>query len=191
MKKIIRKITPPPDWRRPVIVLLGVFFGLGFYAFYISKAWSYLGDDPKACVNCHVMNPMYANWAHSSHRRSATCNDCHVPQDNIINKYFFKAADGLNHATKFTFRMERQNILMEEETRPLVQGNCIRCHEKVVGKEFLKNVQPGYRNDLEIRYCLDCHRETPHGRVNGLASVPNAMIIPKSKSKVAKWILLK
>jgi cytochrome c nitrite reductase small subunit len=184
MKKFFRMLVPPLPWRMPVSILLGIFCGLGIYAFYISKAWSYLGDDPGACVNCHVMNPQYANWAHNSHGRVATCNDCHVPHENMFRKYLFKATDGLDHATKFTFRLERQNIIMNEKTRPLVQRNCIRCHEKVVGKEFMRAVQPNYKNFTEERYCLDCHRETPHGRVNGLASTPNAMITPKTKSPV-------
>ena len=191
MKKVLHWLVPPLPWRMPVSILLGIFFGLGVYAFYLSKAWSYLGNDPKACVNCHVMNPQYANWAHNSHGRITTCNDCHVPHDNVFAKYLFKATDGLSHAYKFTFRLERQNIIMAKGTRPLVEKNCIRCHEKVVGKEFMKSVQPNYKNDLTQRYCLDCHRETPHGRVNGLASTPNAMIRPKAKSNVATWILTK
>jgi cytochrome c nitrite reductase small subunit len=188
MKKFFHWIIPPLPWRMPVALLLGIFFGLGAYAFYISKAWSYLGDDPRACVNCHVMNPQYANWAHDAHFRVTTCNDCHVPHDNIFRKYLFKASDGLGHATAFTFRLEPQNIIMEEDTRPMIQKNCIRCHERVVKMEFLKSVQPNFKNWLDERYCLDCHREIPHGRVNGLASTPNAMITPKTKTVVAKWI---
>jgi cytochrome c nitrite reductase small subunit len=191
MKKVLHWLVPPLPWRMPVSILLGIFFGLGSYAFYTSKALSYLGDDPKACVNCHVMNPQYANWTHNSHGRITTCNDCHVPHNNVFSKYLFKATDGLSHATKFTFRLERQNIIMEEETREMVQENCIRCHEKTVGKGYMKNVQPDYKNDLNERYCLDCHRETPHGRVNGLASTPNAMITPTTKNPVASWINLK
>ena len=188
MKKMVRFLTPPPAWRSPVIILTGIFFGLTAYAYYISRATSYLGDDPQTCINCHVMIPEYSNWAHTSHRRTATCNDCHVPHDNVFSKYFFKATDGLNHATKFTFRMERQNIIMEEETRPLVQENCIRCHEKTVGKEFMYATTPGYDNFLEKRYCLDCHREIPHGRVHGLASTPNTLAIQKTKSRIPRWL---
>jgi cytochrome c nitrite reductase small subunit len=189
MKKLIIWLKPPLPWRMPVIVLLGIFFGLGLYVIYISKATSYLGDKPETCINCHVMIPHYANWAHNSHGRVATCNDCHVPHNNVFAKYFFKAKDGLNHATMFTLRLEPQVIIMEEETREMVEGNCIRCHEKTVGKEFMMAVQPNYHNYLEERYCLDCHRETPHGRVKGLASTPNALTIPKSNSNVAEWLV--
>ena len=188
MKNLRYWLIPPPSWRLPVLILSGIFFGVGLYAFYISKASSYLGDEPMTCINCHVMIPEYANWAHSSHRRTVTCNDCHVPHDNVIRKYFFKATDGLNHATKFTFRMERQNIIMEEETRSLIQENCIRCHEKTVSKEFMMPLIPGYHNYLIDRYCLDCHREIPHGMVHGLSSTPNAITVQKTKSRIPGWL---
>jgi cytochrome c nitrite reductase small subunit len=188
MKKFLSRIKPPLPWQMPVTILLGIFCGLGIYVFYISKATSYLGDKPETCINCHVMIPHYANWAHNSHGRVTTCNDCHVPHNNIFNKYLFKAKDGLNHATMFTLRLEPQVIIMEDETRDLVRENCIRCHKKTVGKEFIYTVQPNYHNYLEDRWCLDCHRETPHGRVNGLASTPNALTIPKTKSTVAEWL---
>jgi len=186
MKKLLYWLRPPGIWERPVILLLGIFAGLALYAFYISKAWSYLGDEPATCINCHVMIPEYANWAHSSHRRAATCNDCHVPHNNVFNKYFFKATDGLNHATKFTLHMERQNIIMEKETRPLIQKNCIRCHKTTVKKEFMYATTPDYQNYLEDRYCLECHREQPHGRVHGLASAPNALTTQKSENNIIK-----
>jgi cytochrome c nitrite reductase small subunit len=37
------------------------------------------------------------------------------------------------------------------------------------------------------RYCWDCHRETPHGRVNSLSSVENARV-PVPSSSVPEWI---
>ncbi len=29
---------------------------------HVSKALSYLSNDPKACINCHIMNTHYATW---------------------------------------------------------------------------------------------------------------------------------
>lgn len=94
----LKILIPPPRWRLPVIVLAGIFVGLGFYTMRVSNATSYISDDPRACINCHVMNPQYITWTHSSHREVANCNDCHVPHNNKANKYFFKAKDGLRHA---------------------------------------------------------------------------------------------
>jgi cytochrome c nitrite reductase small subunit len=98
-------VSPPDPWKLPVIMVLGIFVGLGMHVLYIANAASYLSDDPEACVNCHVMNPQFATWQRGSHGRVATCNDCHVPHDNIAHTYYFKAQDGLRHSTMFTFRL--------------------------------------------------------------------------------------
>jgi cytochrome c nitrite reductase small subunit len=186
MRKLILWFIPPDQWKSAVAVILGVFFGLAAYAVYISKAPSYLSDNPETCINCHVMNPQFNDWAHSSHRNVATCNDCHVPHDNIFNKYLFKAKDGLRHATIFTLRTEPQVIYILDEGKRAVQANCIRCHERMTGMEYLGSVLPGYHNHLQERQCLDCHRETPHSRVNGLSSTPNALVKTKIKSRTGR-----
>jgi len=109
---MLKRILPPQKWRFPVMILIAVFTGLFLYTFYISKAHSYLSDKPEACTNCHIMSPQYATWSHSSHREVAHCNDCHVPHNNVFNKYYFKAKDGLRHSTIFTLRKEPQVIFI-------------------------------------------------------------------------------
>jgi len=188
MKRMIKWLMPPDSWKRTVIVLAGVFFGLAAYAFYISKAPSYLSDSPRTCINCHVMNPQFANWAHSAHYRVAHCNDCHVPHDNLVNKYYFKAKDGLRHATIFTLRAEPQTIYIKEEGKEAVHSNCIRCHEKLLSSSYVHSVVPDYRNTKTERRCIECHRETPHGRVNGLASVPNAIVTQEDAPVIPRWL---
>lgn len=188
MKKLRTWLKPPLPWRMPVFILTGIFFGLTAFVFYVSKTVTYLGDHPETCINCHVMDPQYANWTHNSHYRVTNCNDCHVPHNNIFSKYFFKATDGLNHAVMFTLRLEPQVIIMEEETRSMIQQNCIRCHTKNVGMDYVSSIVPSFHNYLEARYCLDCHRETPHGRVNGLASTPYAFNFQKSKGVIPDWL---
>lgn len=66
--------------------LLGAFVGTVGYTAHYAKATSYLSNDPKACINCHVMNEQYDGWSSSSHHARATCNDCHVPHDSLIAK---------------------------------------------------------------------------------------------------------
>lgn len=184
MNRLFNSIIPPDNWKIPVIIVLGIFTGLAGYAFYISKAPSYLSDSPRTCVNCHVMAPQYATWSHSSHREGATCNDCHVPHENIFRYYGFKAKDGLRHATIFTLRMEPQVIFIKEAGTQVVQTNCIRCHEKLFDREISST---GHFAQVKDRLCWECHRETPHGRVNSLSSVPNARV-PLPESPVPDWI---
>lgn len=190
IKKIIYLLSPPDNWKVPVIFLLAIFVGLFSYIFYISRAYSYLSDKPETCVNCHIMIPQYTTWQHSSHSRVANCNDCHVPHNNVIRKYLFKAADGMRHATIFTLRMEPQVITIKEAGKNVVQENCIRCHQELIykvnlGKKDICNVSNHCSNDG--RLCWDCHREIPHGRVNSISSVKNSNI-PLPTSPLPEWL---
>ena len=187
MYRLIQIIIPPKHWMPAVIILLASIIGLSIYTAYIAKAFSYLSDDPKTCVNCHVMYPQYATWFHSSHGRDATCNDCHVPHNNVFNKYFFKAKDGLRHSTMFALRLEPQVIFIKEEGAEAVQENCERCHAKVI--EVMRNKAKAVNkgNTDKERRCWDCHREVPHGRVNGLSSTPHS-VIRMDENPVPEWL---
>lgn len=184
---ILRYLSPPDSWKVPVIILLGIFFGLSIFLFKISKAYSYLSDDPKTCVNCHIMAPQYTTWYHSAHREVTNCNDCHVPHNNIFNKYYFKAKDGLRHATIYTLRKEPQVIYIHAEGHAVVQTNCIRCHENTMTDNKVLTLTNEYHAARNERTCWECHRETPHGRVNSISSVPNARV-PLPESPVPAWL---
>ena len=183
----LKKILPPDNWIVPVILITGIFTGLAAYLFYISKAHSYLGDKPETCVNCHIMAPEYATWSHSSHREKTNCNDCHVPHNNVVNKYFFKAKDGLRHSAMFTLRLEPQVIFIKEAGKEEVHKNCIRCHKELLtDSRLLAWTDETHLYRME-RDCRDCHRETPHGRVNSLSSVPYARV-PLPEAVAPEWI---
>jgi cytochrome c nitrite reductase small subunit len=176
-------LTPPPAWQIPFLVLIGIGVGLGFLALYLSNAFSYASDDPKACINCHVMTTHYGTWKKSSHAQVANCNDCHVPHDNMIKKYMFKASDGLRHSAMFTFHMEPQVLEMKSAGIQVVQDNCLRCHHKAVDQVaslITAQCQPE-------RVCWECHRETPHGRQHSLSALPNAQV-PTLAAPLPSWI---
>jgi len=187
MKKIISRLIPPERWRLPVAIALGIFCGLGIYTIRISNAVSYLSDSPKTCVNCHVMNPQYATWSHSSHRETATCNDCHVPHNNVFNKYFFKAKDGMRHATIFTLRNEPEVIQIKDASKAVVQENCKRCHNYLNKNVNTIHVTTEASKQGAGHICWECHRETPHGTVNSLSASPYARI-PENENPVPEWL---
>ncbi|MGD2034403.1 MAG: cytochrome c nitrite reductase small subunit [Bacteroidales bacterium] len=187
-KPRIKKYYPPEQWKIPVIILMGILSGLSLFALRISKAHSYLSDKPETCVNCHIMAPQYATWNHSAHREVAHCNDCHVPHNNIFNKFYFKAKDGLRHASVFTLRNEPQVIFIKREGREVVQMNCIRCHEYILSEIKSGSVSEHMHNYRLKRTCWECHRETPHGRVNSISSVPDARV-PVPESPVPEWLM--
>ena len=84
-------------------LLTGVFLGVSAYTFYYARGFSYMSNDPKACVNCHIMREEYDGWQKASHHAVAVCNDCHLPHDPL-GKLLVKASNGYHHSRAFTFQ---------------------------------------------------------------------------------------
>lgn len=191
--KILDKFIGMFSYREKVglLVAAGVIVGLGGLFMYLLRAHTYfIGDDPAACVNCHIMTPYYATWSHSSHGRDATCNDCHVPHQNLAMKYGFKAMDGLKHTVYFVSHAERQAIMAEDMSAEVIMDNCIRCHTQL-NQEFVKTGRISYMMAKrgEGKACWDCHRNVPHGGMNSLSSTPNAEgVTPLPPSPVPEWL---
>lgn len=182
------QIKPRGGWKYPAIIISGAFVGVFIYTFIASRAYTYLSDDPATCVNCHVMSPYYATWLHSSHGKDATCNDCHIPQDNFVNKYFVKGLNGFRHAAVFTMRSEKQAMKAIEINSQAIMNNCIRCHTQL-NSEFVETGRHTYREMQKIggKACWDCHRNVPHTRSRSLSSTPFARV-PMPESNVPEWL---
>ncbi|MDR2080417.1 MAG: cytochrome c nitrite reductase small subunit [Campylobacteraceae bacterium] len=157
------------------VVVFVAAVGLFIYVLNISKAFSYLSSDSKACINCHVMNTQYATWQHSSHAKAAECADCHLPQSGVVSKYAAKARDGFNHAVAFTFNSYDNAIKISDDGAARVQNNCISCHSSLASV-IAANSDINHRYDDESvktgRRCFECHKEVPHGKTRGLATTP-------------------
>lgn len=177
----------PTKWKLAFTVIAGIACGLVLFLVHISNFFSYLSDSPNTCMNCHIMGPQYSTWYHSSHREHATCIDCHVPHENIIQSYYFKGKDGMRHATIFTLRTEPQAIIIKKEGVDAVQKNCKRCHAPVFRGIFRMSHNMYNSNKGKGRLCWDCHRYTPHGKVRSLSSAPYARV-PTTSSMLPKWL---
>ncbi|UQZ91073.1 cytochrome c nitrite reductase small subunit [Deltaproteobacteria bacterium Smac51] len=186
MRKILSFI--PNQFIIPLFILGGLVAGVGGYTVYMSRAYSYLSNDPAVCVNCHIMAPYYASWNHSSHAIWATCNDCHVPQNNIVSTYMFKAEDGLYHAAVFTVNGEPEVIRPRDGSYAVIMENCIRCHTQL-NTEFVKTGMATYADVKagEAKACWDCHTQVPHTNISNVASAPGA-IAPLPASPVPQWL---
>ncbi|PIE88670.1 MAG: cytochrome c nitrite reductase small subunit [Bacteroidetes bacterium] len=188
LKEYVNKLFPSRRAQIGGIVVAGIFCGLVVYLGYASNGASYLSDNPKTCVNCHIMGPYYATWQHSSHARNATCNDCHVPHDSFFKKWFFKGKDGLRHASVFALRREPQVIQAIDASAEVIMANCIRCHSQL-NQEFVNTGRIAF-SDVTCgkgKACWDCHREVPHRGSNSLSSTPNA-IVPYPKGLAPDWL---
>ena len=142
------------------ITALVIIFGLGLY---VSDFTVYLGSDPGACNNCHIMDAAYEGWFHGSHKMWANCNDCHTPHETVP-KYIIKAYAGANHVTHFSLGLIPEPIRAKTYTKDIIQNNCIRCHTEAIS--MIYSGMPDYN-----RYCFSCHRTVAHGE-RGISLLP-------------------
>ena len=136
--------------------LLGIPVGVGAFTFVYAKGFSYLSTDPRACVNCHIMNTQYDAWLKSGHRHVAGCVDCHLPHGGLA-KWVAKGEHGFRHSMAFTLQNFKEPIEITPRDRELVQANCVRCHEAFVHAVFQS---PGPAGQ-ELR-CMHCHAGAGH-----------------------------
>ena len=133
--------------------LVGILIGSAGYTAQYSEAASYLSNDPRACMNCHIMREHYDGWQKASHHAVAACNDCHVPQ-SFLPKYLSKAENGFRHSKAFTFQDFHEPIRIRPRNRDILNANCVRCHRELVSEI--------HREDTN---CVRCHEAVGHGPV--------------------------
>jgi cytochrome c nitrite reductase small subunit len=142
-----------------VFALIAAVIALGYFA-YVSDAAAYGGGAPETCANCHVMDSQYENWYHGAHENFAKCVDCHLPHDNVAVYYMEKGRQGFKDTYAFVTGKIPASIRASEQTKEIVQSNCIHCHEEKV-EPIIAGAQPFDRN------CWDCHRSVAHGARGG------------------------
>ncbi len=133
---------------------VGLAVGVGVFTFGYAKGHSYLTDDPKACVNCHIMQEQYDGWIKSSHRHVASCNDCHTPP-GTVPKYLNKAENGFWHSFYFTTGTFPEPIRITPRNERVTEASCRKCHGQIV--EAIE----GHRAGSETS-CIRCHRSVGH-----------------------------
>lgn len=167
-----------PTTRRLLIslaVLSGLLLGLGGVTLHEAKALSYLSNDPKVCVNCHIMQPQFQAWQKSSHHAVAGCGDCHLPHD-FIGKWLTKALNGYHHSKGFTLQDFHEPIMIKTRNARVLQANCLRCHGDLV--HDLVSTRDASRPGDEVQ-CVHCHVTVGHGDTVGLGGPDRAAGIPR------------
>jgi cytochrome c nitrite reductase small subunit len=144
-----------------LLALFGIAFGLGLFTFFYAKGFSYLSNDPAACVNCHIMREQFEGWSHSSHKEVATCNDCHTPH-RFPDKWVIKGVNGWNHSVAFTTGNFPEPIMIRGFNARIAQENCVECHATTVAEMHL------YVSPQEL-HCVSCHGNVGHDN-----AAPNA-----------------
>lgn len=147
--------------RRNLLVAAAVFvfgslIGVSIFTFYFAKGFTYFQDDPAVCASCHIMEDQYHGYQASSHAAVATCNDCHAPHTNIVEKYFAKGVNGFNHGLAFTTGWHEENLQITDFNRNITLDACLYCHADYVGDAHAA------RPNGEQIDCLQCHAEVGH-----------------------------
>lgn len=137
---------------------VGLLAGAAGFTFWYADGAAYLSNDPRVCVNCHVMQDEYDGWQHSSHHAVATCNDCHVPQDSFLAKWFVKGENGFWHSTRFTLQDFHEPIRIRPKNRDVLNENCHRCHG-----DFTSALAEGHDTAPGDLGCIRCHAGVGHG----------------------------
>jgi cytochrome c nitrite reductase small subunit len=158
-------------WSAYAIVLavaLGILVGLSGYTFQYAEGLSYFSTDPKACVNCHIMQPQYDSWQKSSHHTAARCVDCHLPH-TLVAKYMAKAENGYHHSKGFTLQDFHEPIMIKPKNSQILQDNCLACHGDMV-----HDLVSGSTTDARALRCVHCHAGVGHGERAGLGGPAHA-----------------
>jgi cytochrome c nitrite reductase small subunit len=141
---------------------LGVLAGLGSYTFSYAKGLSYFSTDPRACANCHIMQPQYDSWQKSSHHHSAVCIDCHLPQD-FVPKYAAKAENGWRHGKLFTIGGFVEPIEIKPAGRQILEANCARCHGDLTAAINTPGSALHAPSHARTLACTHCHATAGQG----------------------------
>jgi cytochrome c nitrite reductase small subunit len=143
-------------------VLLGLLAGIGGFTFLYAEGLSYMSDDPKVCVNCHIMQPQFDSWQKASHHTVATCVECHLPQ-GFFGKYYSKAENGYHHSVAFTLQNFHEPIMIKQKSGRILQDNCLHCHGGLVHEQIARAAE-----GADEVQCVHCHRSVGHGTPAGL-----------------------
>ena len=168
--RVEKTVAATPDSRGTpgagsVIVLaalLGLLAGIGGFTFLYAEGFSYMSDDPKVCVNCHIMQPQYDSWQKASHHTVATCVDCHLPHD-FFGKYYAKAENGYHHSVAFTLQNFHEPIMIKAKSSRILVENCLYCHGNLVHQQIASAA-----DEPDSLRCIHCHRSVGHGATTGL-----------------------
>lgn len=161
LRKIKEKALGYAAAHKPLLLKAGLGAGAaGFAVFFLLFGPPHLiehTETPQFCGLCHSMKPQHSAWEHSAHR-TARCIDCHLPNDNAVNHYFWKTIDGNKDVFyEFSGLREHDEIKLSPHGHRVLQANCIRCHEG-----FVDHID-------QKRACIDCHRTIGHKRQGELA----------------------
>ena len=157
-----------------LVVACGIVGGIGAFTFQYGEGLSYFSTDPRACANCHIMQPQFDAWQKASHHTVATCVDCHLPTA-FLPKYLAKASNGWYHSKGFTLQDFAEPIRIKPANSEILQENCLRCHGAIT-----HGLLTSATTDNNPLYCVHCHSSVGHGQTAGLGGPLRPSEVPQA-----------
>jgi predicted CXXCH cytochrome family protein len=158
-----------------LIGLVAVGLGIGSLHLY-----DYTENDPKFCLNCHLMKDTFHSWETSVHK-SINCHTCHHANLYEKNMMFFKMI--VERPTEVSDRAHDKTIVPSEK--------CVTCHQKenlevsqVTRSQghslhwFKENIEcaschafKGHQSESVQKICVNCHAHATNmlPKMQGLA----------------------
>lgn len=124
------------DKRLLLFTVIGIFIGIAFFA---GTAGSLKATDTaEFCSSCHIMTDAYESFMESNHA-TLNCNDCHVPNNSLIEKLPYKAKAGMSHMYMNTIGANSipDVLYAKDSSQEVINENCISCHAP--GLDNVKN----------------------------------------------------
>ncbi len=156
----------PTYWQRVRLLLLRVVVVLGtvvvIVVFMTAGAAEYTSRS-QFCSSCHIMEPYYESWEHSSHHDVA-CIKCHFPPgaaEKVRGKML-----GLVQLLKYVTKTASPRLSAE-----IPDESCLRCHDTrlLAGRVSFHGIPFDHRPHLsEVRRgmhlrCTSCHGQIVQG----------------------------
>lgn len=163
------------------VVVTLVLTSLGYKAVVVTGEYPF-------CGSCHAWDGAIAetNVMDTVHGASnpkgvqATCTQCHLPHDNIVNYLYTKAKNGI--AEGFTTLTgdpnEKDWLANREHARKYYtfDSSCLNCHNNAfveanelktstISKMHQKYIE--FKDSDEAMKCTDCHKHVGHKNLGG------------------------
>jgi nitrate/TMAO reductase-like tetraheme cytochrome c subunit len=118
---------------------------------------------PQFCGSCHIMQPYFQSWRHSTHHNVA-CVECHIAPS--VTAEIRKKYEALSMVVKYFTGTYGTNPWTEIE-----DAACLRCHERrlLMGNVMLRDIQFDHSAHLQdmrrgkTLRCTSCHSQIVQG----------------------------
>jgi len=158
-----------------LIISVGILIGmlLSLFTAHMAEETS----DEEFCGSCHSMEPMvkaFRDDIHGGNNRvgfKATCTDCHLPHDGVVNYMFQKSLTGMHDIYVETFGdPEKINWEAKRKNRRhfVYDSGCLRCHKNLREatlsnhKALIAHKAYFYKKDEIDLSCVTCHENVGH-----------------------------